>query len=184
MEHAGLAHTLGARVFLLVAAAGLGLSKAYAADCATSVYSPVSEQDCRPLPALEIDRRIVSGKGGFVFECFGAPEGFRLYLIESDPRSWYVIEHRGERHSLERMIFDDGARGNFPNVGQGGKVEWVLADGAVKGMIFRVSYQEIDGTDGFSELFSISLENRVPKLKGVSKGNEEARQRLDYCPRD
>lgn len=185
MEYLGLAHALALRLVLAVAGGSvLCLSYAQAGGCAESVYSPVSEEACSPVPALEVDRRIVSGRGEYVFACPGAPEGYRLYLIESDPRSWYVVEYGGTRHSLEQMIVYNNPPGDFPNVGQGGKVEWVLVDGMIKGVIFRVSYQSSDAASRFSRLFSVDLQGNAPVLKGVSPGNEEARQWLNDCADD
>ena len=182
MEYIGLTHAVKFKS-LLYAAAGIwfGLSTAHAATCAVSLYSPVSENDCKSLQSLEAGRLIVSGQSEYVFECPGAPEGYRLYLIDSDPRSWYVVEHDGKRHSFEKMVVYDNPPGDFPNVGQGGRIEWVLDGDVVKGLIFRVSYQDKNATSSFSRLFSVGLEGDVPALQGLSDSNEAARQRLNYC---
>lgn len=185
MEHAAIADLLKARCppSLLGAVAGLCLSSAaWAEACTISHYSPVGEKDCKPLPSLEAGRTIVSGKGEYVFECPGAPAGYRLYLVESDPRSWYVVEHDGKRHSFEKEIVHDNPPGDFPNVGRGGQVEWLLEGGTVKGLIFRVSYQNKDATASFSRLLSAGLVGDAPLLLGQSSGNEAARQLLNHCP--
>jgi hypothetical protein len=186
MEHAVITHTLSG-LFLRRLAQGavafwFGLAGLEASACTTSTYSSVGEKDCSAVPVLETERRIVSGQGEYAFECSGAPQGYKLYFVDSDRASWYVTERDGVRHSFERVIVYENPPGNFPHVGQGGKVEWLTENGAVKGLIFRVGYQKQDGSGNFSRLFSVALDGAQAVVRGSSYTNEAARQLLDYCP--
>lgn len=164
-----------------MASAWLGLATAQAAVCAVSLYSAVGEKDCKALPFLEAGRNIVSRQGEYVFECPGAPPGYQLYFVDSDHASWYVVEYGGKRHSFEKPTVYDDPPGNFPHVGEGGKVEWLLSGGKVTGLIFRVGYQDKAGTGNFSRLLAIDLGAETPALRGMAASHEEARQLLGHC---
>jgi hypothetical protein len=150
--------------------------------CPTSIFTSVAEKDCRPVSSLNAGRMIVSGTGDNVFEC-PAPEGMRLYLVDSDSSSWYAIERKGKTHSFENVVVYERPPGNFPSVGKGGKVEWLQEGGQPAGMIFRVSYQDKDGGQNFSRLFTIDLRGTEPAIRGLSHTNAAARRLFDDCAR-
>ncbi len=150
--------------------------------CATSTYTSVVEKDCRSVPSLDAGRKVASGTGDNVFEC-SAPEGLRLFLVDSSSGSWYGIEWKGKTYSFENAVVYDRPPGNFPSVGKGGKVEWLLENGMPAGMIFRVNYQDKDAKGNFSLLFTVDLRGTEPVIRGLSPTNWAARRLFDDCVR-
>ena len=153
-------------------------NKAYR-QCSTH-YTSVEKSACKAVAVLDAGRKIISGQGDFAFEC-RSPPGLRLFLITDDARSWYAIEFKEKLHSFERAIAYENPPGNFPNVGKGGKVEWLLEKGSPVGMIFRVSYQTTNASRSFSRLFVIGLHGDEPKVLGLASTNQAARLLIDRC---
>lgn len=91
--------------------------------------------------------------GAAVFRCPG-PEPYAIFIVDDGTRSWYVLDRRGTRQSLEQDIVYRDAVGDFANVGARGSIEWLLdPQNHPAGLVFAIHYQGAQVNDkGFRVL--------------------------------
>ncbi len=137
-------------------------------------------QNCETLSRLKLPGRTIErGEGAGVFRCAGL-DGFSVYVVEEDPRSFLALERGGRFFSLEQSMIGAFDLGCFPNVSGAKKAEWRLdPSGRVVGLIVRVAYLQKEPPGGpASALLAFDL-RAEPRLIGHAKTNEEARRLMD-----
>jgi hypothetical protein len=147
-----------------------------------SLLTSVEDNQCQPLVLEAAHHRIAKGVE-FVAKCKGA-KGYHIYLVDDGSRSWYVLQHPKGLHSFEeQIVYQQHIKGNFPNVGASGSIEWLIkANGKVLGLIFSVNSQLIDDKTGrlknITSYFSIRLDQSDPYLVGVKSTLHQAKMLL------
>jgi hypothetical protein len=145
-----------------------------------SVYTTL--QKCKRVTELELpERTLRRSAGDSVVKCPGV-DGYSIYLIDDDPRSWLVLERDKRLASLERQMVSEFKLGNFPNVAATKVAEWrVDRSGKAWGLIVRVAYQRSDISANSAAArasalltFDVRAENE-PALLGATSDNAEAR---------
>ena len=119
----------------------------------------------------------------FTAECPGR-EGYRIFHIGGDSRSWIVIKS-GEETVID--LYNDVMRnqpGAFPFVS--GKVaEWRYRGEALIALIFRIAGSDLETDKLKSELIVVRFDVKRACMIGVATTNEEARKIADgskACP--
>ena len=144
-----------------------------------SVFTGVSESDCRSIERLETTTGFYDAVNAASIQRCPAPQDYALFIVDDGDRTWYVVGSAGENFSLEDDIVYGEHSGNFPQVGIRGKFEWLVdSRDTVAGLIFRVSSsRSSEGQTGdISNLFSYQLLDGRPKFVGVSLDNQKARE--------
>jgi hypothetical protein len=134
-------------------------------DVYHSLETSVEEKVCHKVEELQVDRLLQSKLGEYILAC-PAPKGYILYLIDDGTRSWYVIEHKQRKVSLEEEIVYKNQLGNFPNVGVEQRVKWEVGpDGLVQRFMYSVTYVRLDENGrhhSFSQKFSADIRGVKP----------------------
>lgn len=175
-------------VFLVAACNILNQGPALAAgQPLRSIYT--SLQRCKPVERLELPERTLEQAKGFgISRCPGV-NGYSLYVIDDDPRSWVVLERSKRLMPLERQMVTEFTLGNFPNVASSRNAEWrVDRRGKAIGLIVRIAYQHHDVSANSpasqaSALFTFDVTGPEPVLLGIAQNNAEARQLVDNAMR-
>jgi hypothetical protein len=156
------------------ALAGFLVATAARGEAFKSDYT--SLQDCAPAPHLKLPARTIE-QGAF--RCEGV-DGYSVYVVDDDPRSFLVLERGKKLYSLEKPMVGDFSLGDFPNVAGAKKAEWRLdASGKAVGLIVRVSYLRTANGGAASALMVFDLRGAAPALIGATGANEEARLLVD-----
>lgn len=152
-----------------------------------SLYT--SLQKCKSVERLQLpERTLKQAKGSGILRCRGI-NGYSIYVIDDDPRSWLVLERENRLAPLDRQMVSDFKIGNFPNVAGSKNAEWrVDRRGKAVGLIVRVSYQRSDisansPASQASALFAFDIRDFPPSLLGIAQNNAEARELLDKALR-
>ncbi|WGJ16081.1 hypothetical protein QEV83_07515 [Methylocapsa sp. D3K7] len=180
----------GGRIFGYLATVFFVLCQghAYAAESKLrSLYTTL--QKCKSVERLQLpERTLGQAKGSGILRCRGI-NGYSIYVIDDDPRSWLVLERDNRLAPLDRQMVSDFKIGNFPNVAGSKNVEWrVDRHGKAVGLIVRVSYQRSDisansPASQASALFAFDIRDFPPSLLGIAQNNAEARELLDKALR-
>jgi hypothetical protein len=148
-----------------------------------SLYT--SLQKCKAVKKLELpERTLEQGAGTGISRCRGV-NGYSVYVIDEDPRSWLVLERSKKLAPLDRQMVREFKLGNFPNVAPAKNAEWrVDRKGKASGLIVRVFYQRNDVSANspasqVSTLFAFQVKNEQPVFLGVAANNAEARKLVD-----
>lgn len=143
---------------------------------AQSMYTSIDERKCwTPSKALYARYK---GHGVEAQEC-KAPNGWKLFVVSSDERSWIDLQ-RGDRvWTTEDEVVYKSDFGNFPNIGSS-TVEWILdREGRPISLIFRITAQstKMDAPmyASVARLFVIGLTGEHPGFFGTATTNEKAR---------
>lgn len=124
-----------------------------------------SEQEAEP----EIDY--------FTAECPGR-EGYRIFHIGGDSRSWIVIKS-GEETVID--LYNDVMRnqpGAFPFV-SGEVAEWRYRGESLIALIFRIAGSDLETDKLKSELIVVRFDAKKACMIGIATSNEEAREIAD-----
>ncbi len=113
----------------------------------------------------------------FTAECPGS-EGYRVFHIGGDSRSWIVIKS-GEETVID--LYNDVMRnepGAFPFVS--GKVaEWRFKGASLIAFIFRIAGSDLETDKLKSELIVVRFDAKKACMIGTSTSNEKAREIAD-----
>ena len=145
-----------------------------------SLLTSVEDTQCKSLALAEAAHKHIAKGVEFVAKCKGV-KGYDIYLVDDGSRSWYVLQHPKGLHSFEKQIvYQQHIKGNFPNVGASGSIEWLIkTNGDVLGLIFSVNSQLIDDKTGrlknLVSYFSIRLDQSTPYLIGVASTIRQAK---------
>jgi len=155
-----------------------------------SVYTTL--QKCKAVERLELPERTLDGKRGAGISRRPGVDGYSIYVIDDDPRSWVVLERNKHLASLERQMVSDFKLGYFPNVASAKVAEWRLnASGKAVGLILRVFYQRADvcansRTARAAAFLTFDVRDEEnPVLLGSGANNSGARdllKELELCP--
>ena len=140
---------------------------------AESLYTSIKSGDCQK-PSKSIVA-LYDSRGLTAQECKAA-EGWRLFVVSSDARSWLEAARDRTLWSSEEQVVNQNEFGNFPNIGSE-KVEWPMTKAnSPAALIFRIVAQDPAPTGkNLSRLFVIGFIKNTPYLCGVAKTNDEAR---------
>ncbi len=140
---------------------------------AESLYTSIKSGDCHK-PSVSMVA-FYESRGLTAEECKAA-EGWRLFVVSSDARSWLELARDRTLWSSEEQVVNRNEFGNFPNIGSE-KVEWQMTKAnSPASLIFRIAAQDPAHTDkNLSRLFVIGIRNNTPHFCGVAKTNKEAR---------
>jgi len=146
----------------------------WAADAGyRSVYTSLEKCDVIESSEQESDAEI----DYFTAECPGR-EGYRVFHIGGDSRSWIVIKS-GEETVID--LYNDVMRnepGAFPFVS--GKVaEWRYKGDSLIALIFRIAGSDLETGKLKSELMVVRLGGEKSCVIGISTSNEKARMIAD-----
>lgn len=149
-------------------------SLSWAADAGyRSVYTSLEECDVIESSEQEEDAEI----DYFTAECSGR-EGYRIFHIGGDSRSWIVIKS-GEETLID--LYSDVMRnqpGAFPFVS--GKVaEWRYKGESLIALIFRIAGSDLETQKLKSKLIIVRFDAKQACMIGVAISNEEAREIAD-----
>lgn len=138
-----------------------------------SVYTSLEKCDVIESSEQEEDPEI----DYFTAECPGR-EGYRIFHIGGDSRSWIVIKS-GEETLLD--LYNDVMRnepGAFPYVS--GKVaEWRYKGELLRALIFRIAGSDLETQKLKSKLIVVRFAAKQACMIGVAISNEEAREIAD-----
>lgn len=140
---------------------------------AESLYTSIKSGDCQK-PSASI-AAFYESRGLTAEEC-KAVEGWRLFVVSSDARSWLELARERTLWSTEEQVVHRNEFGNFPNIGSE-KVEWRMTKThSPASLIFRITAQDPANVDkNLSRLFVVGIKNNIPLLCGVVRTNKEAR---------
>lgn len=140
---------------------------------AESLYTSIKSGDCQK-PSASI-AAFYESRGLTAEEC-KAVEGWRLFVVSSDARSWLELARERTLWSTEDQVVHRNEFGNFPNIGSE-KVEWRMTKThSPASLIFRITAQDPANVDkNLSRLFVVGIKNNIPLLCGVVRTNKEAR---------
>lgn len=140
---------------------------------AESLYTSIKSDDCKKPSASIV--AFYEARGLTAEEC-KAPEGWRLFAVSSDARSWLELARDRTLWSSEEQVVNRNEFGNFPNIGSE-KVEWQMTKThSPASLIFRIAAQDPANVDkNLSRLFVIGFRDNTPHFCGMVKNNKEAR---------
>ena len=146
----------------------------WAADAGyRSVYTSLEKCDVIESSEQEADAEI----DYFTAECPGR-EGFRIFHVGGDSRSWIVIKS-GEETVID--LYNDVMRnqpGAFPFV-SGKAAEWRYKGESLIALIFRIAGSDLETDKLKSELMVVRLGGKKSCVIGTSTSNEKAREIAD-----
>ena len=127
---------------------------------------------CKPLPPA--DRARFDADVG-VQECEGV-DGWRVFLVSSDERSWLQFERGGMTWSAEQAIVYDEPIGLFPGVDDAAGLQWrVTSRGAAVAVIVPVTAQrDVETTARASQRLIVRLGASGICLLGRAESDREA----------
>ena len=106
---------------------------------AESLYTSIKSGDCQK-PSKSIVA-FYDSRGLTAQECKAA-EGWRLFVVSSDARSWLEVARDRTLWSSEEQVVSQNEFGNFPNIGSE-KVEWPMTKAnSPAALIFRIAAQD------------------------------------------
>lgn len=140
---------------------------------AESLYTSIKAGDCRK-PSTSIVA-FYESRGLTAEECKAA-DGWRLFVVSSDERSWLELARDRTLWSSEEQVVNRNEFGNFPNIGSE-KVEWQMTKtNSPASLIFRITAQDPANINkNLSRLFVIGIRDNTPHFCGAVKTNKEAR---------
>jgi len=153
------------------------------AQQARPVYSSI--QNCPQIARVVLaERTIVGSASERLTRCEG-PAGYRLIVVDQDPRSWLAVEVGGRAYSLYGPMVQFFTLGHFPDISPTRVVEWRLdAGGTPTALIVRVHYQDPDApatspSARKSTLMVFGLAGLPPRHLGSVADNDAARRLAD-----